>query len=267
MQYLVIYTDLIFKRGLRNIPSEGYYERHHIIPKIMGGDDLPSNLVYLTAREHYVAHLLLMKAFPEQAGLAHAVLLMSGKRFFHNEKSFRITSRLFESARKKSMGSNHSLSRRIHTPLGWFGSVREAARAIGVSHPVISKRARSRQIQHKAYFYEGEEDRECNEHSRRGKHRGKKVVTPRGVFNSVREAGAAFGLYHSTISKWIRAGVNGFSYVEECAATPVTPSKKVHTPLGWFDSVKSAAEAENAPGPWTISYKCKTKVKDYYYSE
>ncbi|WP_455918642.1 NUMOD3 domain-containing DNA-binding protein [Ensifer canadensis] len=36
-----------------------YYERHHIIPKCMGGSDAKSNLVLLTADEHFRAHWLL----------------------------------------------------------------------------------------------------------------------------------------------------------------------------------------------------------------
>lgn len=35
------------------------YHKHHIIPKSMGGNNDSDNLVYLTPREHYIAHLLL----------------------------------------------------------------------------------------------------------------------------------------------------------------------------------------------------------------
>ena len=40
---------------------EGYTERHHIVPKSLGGTDDVSNLVKLTAREHFICHLLLTK--------------------------------------------------------------------------------------------------------------------------------------------------------------------------------------------------------------
>jgi DNA-binding CsgD family transcriptional regulator len=42
-------------------PVTGYTERHHIIPKSLGGSNSQSNLVALTAREHYLCHLLLVK--------------------------------------------------------------------------------------------------------------------------------------------------------------------------------------------------------------
>lgn len=40
---------------------ECYTEKHHIIPRSLGGKDTKENLVGLTAREHFIAHLLLTK--------------------------------------------------------------------------------------------------------------------------------------------------------------------------------------------------------------
>lgn len=40
-------------------PLDGYTERHHIVPRCLGGSNRKENLVDLTAREHYVAHRLL----------------------------------------------------------------------------------------------------------------------------------------------------------------------------------------------------------------
>lgn len=39
----------------------GYCEQHHIIPKCMGGTNEKSNLVFLSAREHFICHLLLVR--------------------------------------------------------------------------------------------------------------------------------------------------------------------------------------------------------------
>lgn len=44
-----------------NRSATGYIEKHHIIPRSLGGTDEESNLVKLTAREHFVCHLLLTK--------------------------------------------------------------------------------------------------------------------------------------------------------------------------------------------------------------
>jgi hypothetical protein len=39
----------------------GYCEKHHILPKCLGGSNDKLNLVQLTAREHFICHLLLVK--------------------------------------------------------------------------------------------------------------------------------------------------------------------------------------------------------------
>lgn len=48
-------------RGWSKKTAPCYTEKHHIIPRSLGGDNTKDNLVHLTAREHFVAHLLLTK--------------------------------------------------------------------------------------------------------------------------------------------------------------------------------------------------------------
>lgn len=74
MQYQKIYDALVLRGQSRNL--DGYAERHHIIPRCLGGSDLPDNLVRLTPEEHYVAHQLLTKIYPSHHGLANAALKM-----------------------------------------------------------------------------------------------------------------------------------------------------------------------------------------------
>ena len=60
MDHLKTYNALIHKRINNALhKSNQYCEAHHIIPKEEGGSDKSTNLVNLTAREHYVAHRLL----------------------------------------------------------------------------------------------------------------------------------------------------------------------------------------------------------------
>ena len=61
MDYKKIYDQLIEKsRSL--IKSTGtIVERHHVVPHSLGGTNDPSNIAILSTREHYVAHLLLVK--------------------------------------------------------------------------------------------------------------------------------------------------------------------------------------------------------------
>ena len=50
----------IIDRALTSKRS-GYIEKHHIIPRSMGGSNKKDNIVALTPREHYICHLLLVK--------------------------------------------------------------------------------------------------------------------------------------------------------------------------------------------------------------
>lgn len=61
MNYQKVYDAIIQKR--LDKPYVGYTEQHHIIPKSLGGSDDRSNLVNLSAREHFVCHLLLTKIY------------------------------------------------------------------------------------------------------------------------------------------------------------------------------------------------------------
>lgn len=79
--------ELLIERA-RNRTLDGYSERHHIIPRCMGGGDEPENLVRLTPEEHFVAHQLLVKMYPEKRTLVIAVLRMSHAERYRNNKVF-----------------------------------------------------------------------------------------------------------------------------------------------------------------------------------
>ena len=59
-KYTKWYNNIIAKSSQR-VNLSGYFEKHHIIPKSLGGSNDKSNLVYLTAKEHFVCHMLLPK--------------------------------------------------------------------------------------------------------------------------------------------------------------------------------------------------------------
>jgi hypothetical protein len=78
MNYIKIYNDLI-DRGKNRI-IHGYTENHHIVPRCMGGTNDETNLVRLTPEEHYVAHQLLSKIYPNNGALIKAVVMMLSNR-------------------------------------------------------------------------------------------------------------------------------------------------------------------------------------------
>lgn len=95
MNYSKIYQLLIETRRNRGIP-QGYKEKHHILPRSFGGTNNAENLIYLTAREHFIAHRLLAKIYPD-TGMVHAVYKMACTN--RKMKRFEITGRVYEHLR------------------------------------------------------------------------------------------------------------------------------------------------------------------------
>lgn len=84
MNYQKIYDNIIStavsanrKKLKRNSQNYVYYEKHHINPRCLGGTDAKSNLVLLTAKEHYIAHQLLVKIYPKNRKLILAAYRMT----------------------------------------------------------------------------------------------------------------------------------------------------------------------------------------------
>lgn len=78
MNYAAIYERLIYRARHRTI--DRYVERHHVVPRCMGGSDDADNLVDLTAEEHFLAHALLVKIYPSHPRLIYALSMMCMNR-------------------------------------------------------------------------------------------------------------------------------------------------------------------------------------------
>lgn len=59
-----------FIDALKNQSIDGYSEKHHILPRSMGGGNEPSNIIALTLRQHYIAHWMLWKAYGGKMAVA-----------------------------------------------------------------------------------------------------------------------------------------------------------------------------------------------------
>lgn len=102
MDYLKHYRNLIETRQkLNRTRKDGiYYEKHHIIPKCLGGSNKIENLILLTAKEHFIAHLLLHKIRPHSKKLAYSLWCLCTMSNGYKIKS----ARLFEYLRKNVLG-------------------------------------------------------------------------------------------------------------------------------------------------------------------
>jgi hypothetical protein len=95
MNYERIYNQLIDRARTRVLT--GYKERHHVIPRCLGGTDERDNLVDLTAREHFIAHKLLCKIHPNIKGIQLAFWAMVNWNSSKNQRDYKVTSRVYES--------------------------------------------------------------------------------------------------------------------------------------------------------------------------
>lgn len=96
-KYLKWYNSIIANANTRTL--SGYKEKHHIIPKSLGGSDDKSNLVTLTAREHFICHYLLTKMTTGSSyhKMLRAFIMMKAS----NSNQYRYTSLLYQFTRKK----------------------------------------------------------------------------------------------------------------------------------------------------------------------
>ena len=103
------YEALFTKAQNRTI--EGYVEKHHIIPRSFGGNNSKSNLVSLTAREHYIAHALLWRIkFPPlyHSKMSYALRLMIfGVGTRKQLRNYKCHSKIYESV-KIEFSQDHS---------------------------------------------------------------------------------------------------------------------------------------------------------------
>jgi hypothetical protein len=82
MNYQKIYNNLMY----RDVARVGYVEKHHILPRCLGGTDDKENLVRLYPEEHYIAHLLLCKIYPGNQKLLYAAMNMTTGSMTNNGK-------------------------------------------------------------------------------------------------------------------------------------------------------------------------------------
>jgi hypothetical protein len=93
MNYSKLYNQLI-EKATNRLPIESYYEKHHINPKCLGGNNSKDNIVKLTAREHFLAHWLLARMYPENSKVVFAFYMMcrvkseNQERYIPSSRSF-----------------------------------------------------------------------------------------------------------------------------------------------------------------------------------
>lgn len=95
MDYTRHYNKLI-ERAPKIRPTNYFTEGHHVVPRCIGGTD-DDGIAYLTPEEHYIAHLLLVKIYPNEPKLVYAANAMSTYKL----NGYRLNNKSYGWLRKK----------------------------------------------------------------------------------------------------------------------------------------------------------------------
>jgi hypothetical protein len=105
-KYTSIYYKIIENAKSRNLLTRkeailvlGYVESHHIIPKSLGGDNSKNNLIFLSGREHFMCHWLLVKmtsGAPYEKMVFAFKLILKCQTRHQTRYSNKLTSRLYQ---------------------------------------------------------------------------------------------------------------------------------------------------------------------------
>lgn len=134
--YLNRYVVFIRECQLKNVGLSGYTEKHHICPKskhmfpeYKSFKQHPWNCVMLTARQHFVAHWILARAFG--GGMWNAFKMMSKCRTASQERYAIKTSRVYEEIRK-----NMAVSEETRKKLSEIGVRNSANKSASMSKKI-----------------------------------------------------------------------------------------------------------------------------------
>lgn len=109
-KYYTWYVDLIHtaqtkKRKKKNGSYE--YDLHHITPRSLGGSDDKVNLVLLTPREHFVAHLLLVRCVDDNEVYQMVSALIRFKKQAKTSRKFELFRKTVSTYSKGSLNASY----------------------------------------------------------------------------------------------------------------------------------------------------------------
>jgi hypothetical protein len=98
-KYAKWYFDIVKRRQLSPAPVG---EKHHIIPKSIGGTNQKNNIICLTAREHYICHRLLVRITTGIDRQKMWLALDCFTKSIQNRKGFKVNSHVIAESREQS---------------------------------------------------------------------------------------------------------------------------------------------------------------------
>ena len=205
LTYQAFIDNILQTRGRFACGNE-YHERHHIVPKCLGGTNEENNLIDLFAREHFEAHRLLALENPENNGLQYAWWNMCQIQGNDGQDRYIPTAEEFEQARKicsklsseRNLGENHPMFGLHHTEQTKEKmSKAHKGQMTGEKNPMFGK-------------HHNKEWKDRNSKMMKERHRntphpmGKKVICDGVMFQNIAECAKVYGQDRTTMSRWLR---------------------------------------------------------------
>lgn len=195
--------NILDTRGRFN--CEGYKERHHIIPKCMGGSNENENLIDLYAREHFEAHRLLGLENPENYSLVYAWWNMCQINGNTEQTRYVPTPEEYEEARlrcakvssERVVGEKHPMYGKHHTDdTKHKMSVAHKGRLIGELNPMYGKH-------HDDEWKKNNSDMMKKLHASRQHPMSRRVICGGVVYNSIKECAECYGCTRGYFEKML----------------------------------------------------------------
>jgi len=155
MNYKRIYSTIIDKalQQTRKKKTGVLYERHHILPKSLGGTNDINNLVLLTPKEHYICHRLLVEIYtgtPSENKMYYAMWCMinglgNQKRYATNARIYNRLRGDFITLHSKDRYDNRKAVEQYTLEgiyIATYDSAKEASEVVGIPRGSIENCAR-----------------------------------------------------------------------------------------------------------------------------
>lgn len=208
-----------------------YTEKHHILPKCMGGKDVKSNIIEMPIRYHIMAHIVLTIAYSEIPGLRYALMLITSDGNKNNQlkrkeglKTFstRLLSTMREDAVKKlkELGRSEEHRRKLRNAMLGKKLSEEQKRKISESGRGLKRSPETRRRISLAQIGKvvSKETREKVSKGHKDKF-GRPVIGPDGkVYSTIATAARANNIPPTTLISWvkgIRKDNHGWKFYKE----------------------------------------------------
>lgn len=188
-KYTIIYYRIINRS--KNRTTDGYTEKHHIVPKSLGGTNDKSNIAVLTAREHYICHLLLtrMTIGKNKNKMVYAAAAFRAWASKHHKRKIYFNSRTFQTVKELRQSA---LQEQMADPENKKKSSDGAKKLWANSDYKKEASEKRKQLWNNPEYLSKMKAR---------KRTFKKVIIDSIEYSSLREAATALNLDPSTISK------------------------------------------------------------------